>query len=91
VAVGGVDHAGVEVFQQSQRALGEIRRIKGLGKKSIKAVIERAVLPDHFQPLESASKDFRAAAHIRDLVFAQVGEPQLTFAEETPMHSKPTA
>ena len=44
-SIGGVDAAAVTVFAQSQAALAEIRRIKAIAKKPMKAVIERAVLP----------------------------------------------
>jgi valyl-tRNA synthetase len=81
-AIGGADEASVQVFTQAQAALGEVRRIKAIGKKPVKAAIDRAVLPKHFLPLEPAAHDFRAAAHIRDLVFEHVEEPQLTFAAE---------
>jgi valyl-tRNA synthetase len=80
--IGGHDAAAVQVFAQTRAALGEIRRIKALEKKPVKAVIERAVLPKRFETLVPASQDFRAAAHVRDLVFDQVEEPQLTFAVE---------
>jgi len=80
--IGSEDRAAVQVFTQTQAALGEVRRIKALGKKPVKAVIDRAVLPPRFRPLEPASQDFRAAAHIRDLVFGQVDEVELTFAAE---------
>jgi valyl-tRNA synthetase len=80
--IGGADAAAVTVFVQSQAALSEVRRIKALAKKPVKAVIERAVLPAIFDPLQPAARDFKAAAHIRDLVFADVTEADLTFAEE---------
>src|SRR5687767_10369406 len=80
--IGGADAAAVTVFVQSQAALSEVRRIKALAKKPVKAVIERAVLPAAFDPLTPAARDFKAAAHIRDLVFADVTEADLTFAEE---------
>jgi hypothetical protein len=48
---------------------GEIRRIKALDKRPVKAVIERAVLPQRFESLTPAAQDFEAAAHIRDLGF----------------------
>jgi valyl-tRNA synthetase len=80
--IGGADAAAVAVFVQSQAALSEVRRIKALAKKPVKAVIERAVLPAAFDPLQPAARDFKAAAHIRDLVFADVREADLTFAEE---------
>jgi valyl-tRNA synthetase len=83
-AIGGEDEAAVQVFTQAQAALGEVRRIKAIGKKPVKAAIDRAVLPKQFLPLEPAAHDFRAAAHIRDLVFEHVEEPQLTFAEPVP-------
>ncbi|OFW05957.1 MAG: valine--tRNA ligase [Acidobacteria bacterium RIFCSPLOWO2_02_FULL_68_18] len=79
---GGADPAAVEVFAQSQAALADVRRIKALAKKPVKAVIERAVLPRRFEPLRPAAHDLRAAAHIRDLTFADVPEADLTFAEE---------
>jgi valyl-tRNA synthetase len=80
--IGGVDAAGVTVFAQSQAALAEVRRIKAMAKKPVKAVIERAVLPAAFAALMPAVRDFKAAAHIRDLSFAEIAEPDLTFAEE---------
>ena len=80
--IGGEDAAAVGVFEQTQRALAEVRRIKALQKKPVKAVIERAVMPVGFEALRPAEQDFRAAAHIRDLTFTDIDEPQLTFAEE---------
>jgi valyl-tRNA synthetase len=80
--IGGHDAAAVQVFAGTRAALGEIRRIKALEKRAVKSVIERAVLPERFRSLEPASRDFRAAAHIRDLVFGQVEEPELIFAAE---------
>ena len=80
--LGGVDADAVIVFLQSQLALAEIRRIKAVAKKPVKAVIDRAVLPAAFEPLRPAAKDVQAAAHIRELLFADVAEPDLTFAEE---------
>ena len=43
--IGGSDAQAVQVFAQTRAALGEIRRIKALEKKPVKAVIDRAVLP----------------------------------------------
>jgi valyl-tRNA synthetase len=80
--IGGHDAHAVQVFAQTRAALGEIRRIKALEKKPVKAVIERAVLPQRFELLTSATQDFQAAAHIRDLAFGPIEEPQLTFASE---------
>jgi hypothetical protein len=66
---------------QTQQALGEIRRVKAIEKRAVKAVIEHAVLPEPFRSLMPAANDLRAAAHIRTLEFGAVSEPQLTFAE----------
>jgi len=81
-AIGGADPQAVRVFDQTQQALSELRRIKAIEKKAVKAVIDRAVLPERFQPLEPAVQDFRAATHIRELMFGPVEEPSLTFAVE---------
>jgi valyl-tRNA synthetase len=78
----GADPRAVDVAASAQAALGEIRRVKALAKKPVKAVIERAVLPASFRPLEPAARDFQAATHIRSLTFDDVAEPELTFAEE---------
>jgi valyl-tRNA synthetase len=78
--IGGPDSAAIEVFAQTRAALGEIRRIKAMEKRPVKAVIERALLPRRFEVLMPASPDLKAAAHIRDLAFEAVEEPQLTFA-----------
>jgi valyl-tRNA synthetase len=83
--IGGHDANAVQVFEQTRAALGEIRRIKALAKRPVKAVIERAVLPQRFESLTPAAQDFRAAAHIRDLGFGQIEEPQLTFAAIEPV------
>ena len=80
--IGGADATAMTVFLQSQGALAEVRRIKALAKKPVKAVIDRAVLPSAFEPLTPAAPDFKAATHIRELVFADVTEAALTFAEE---------
>jgi valyl-tRNA synthetase len=80
-SIGGLDARSVEVAAQTERALGEVRRIKALQKRPVKAVIERAVLPVGFDPLQPAARDFQAAAHIRSLTFGPVDEMQLTFAE----------
>ena len=80
--IGGPDAAAVTVFLQSQLALADIRRINAVAKRPVKAVIDRAVLPLAFELLRPAARDFQAAAHIRELVFADVAEPDLTFAEE---------
>ncbi len=83
--IGGRDANAVQVFEKTRAALGEIRRIKALEKRPVKAVIERAVLPQRFESLAPAAQDFRAAAHIKDLMFGQIEEPQLTFAAVEPV------
>ena len=70
------------MFLQSQLALADVRRIKAVAGKPVKAVIDRAVLPAAFESLRPAARDFQAAAHIRELVFADVAEADVTFAEE---------
>jgi valyl-tRNA synthetase len=60
----------------------EVRRIKALAKKPVKAVIERAVLPRAFEPLAPAVHDLKAAAHIRELSFGDRAEADLTFVED---------
>jgi valyl-tRNA synthetase len=80
--IGGHDGDAVQVFTQTRAALGEVRRIKAMEKKAVKAVIDRAVLPRRFQSLAPASQDFKAAAHITELVFGPGEDLQLTFAAE---------
>ena len=70
------------MFLQSRLALAEIRRIKAVAKRPGKAIIARAVLPEAFESLAPAANDLKAAAHICELVFADVAEPYLTFGEE---------
>jgi valyl-tRNA synthetase len=81
-SIGGPDAEAVQIFAQTRAALGEIRRIKALEKKPVKAVIDRAVLPRRFESLMPAAEDFKAAAHIRELAFGQIEEPQLAFAAD---------
>jgi valyl-tRNA synthetase len=83
--IGGHDALAVQVFEKTRAALGEIRRIKALEKRPVKAVIERAVLPQGYELLTPAAQDFQAAAHVRDLAFGQIEEPQLTFAATAPV------
>jgi valyl-tRNA synthetase len=82
--IGGHDANAVQVFERTRAALSEIRRIKALEKRPVKAVIEHAVLPQRFESLTPAAQDFQAAAHIRNLAFGQIEEPQLTFAAVEP-------
>jgi hypothetical protein len=55
-----------------------------LEKRPVKAVIEHAMLPQRFESLTPAAQDLQAAAHIRNLEFGQIEEPQLTFAAVEP-------
>jgi valyl-tRNA synthetase len=81
--IGGRDDQNAIVMEHTERALGEVHRIKALLKKPVKALIARAVLPMSLQPLLPAARDFQAASHIRELTFADVEEMQLEFAEES--------
>jgi valyl-tRNA synthetase len=80
--LGGADAAAMETREVVQGALAEVRRVRSLAKKPAKAVITRAVLPVRFEPLQPASRDFRAAVRVETLEFADVPEAQLEFAEE---------
>jgi valyl-tRNA synthetase len=80
--IGGRQADALNVYEQTQAALGEVRRIKAANKKPTKAVIEHAVLPKAFEALLPAAPDFQAATHIRELVFAEVAAAELKFAEE---------
>jgi valyl-tRNA synthetase len=82
--IGSADPAALEVFLQTQLALAEVRRVKALAKKPNKAEITRALLPEEFRPLCPAVHDFAAAMHIRELDFARIKEPELTFGEGSP-------
>ena len=81
-SIGGDDGEAVSVYLQTQLALADVRRVKALEKKPVKAVIEQAVLPEQYRTLGPAERDFRAATHIRALQFGAVGQPELKFAEE---------
>jgi valyl-tRNA synthetase len=76
------DERAMDVREATQSALADVRRIKSMLKKPVKAVIAKAVLPRAFEALEPARRDFLAATHIRNLQFADVAESQLDFAEE---------
>src|SRR5687767_10152128 len=78
----GPDDRAMAVREATQNALADVRRIKSMLKKPVKAVIGKAVLPRAFEALDPARRDFLAATHIRDLQFADVAESQLEFAEE---------
>jgi valyl-tRNA synthetase len=80
--IGGADAEMLTVREATQGALADVRRIKSILKKPTKAVIARATLPAVFSALGPAARDFQAATHIRELLFADVPEPQLEFVEE---------
>jgi valyl-tRNA synthetase len=80
--IGGRDDAALGVREATQAALADVRRIKSILKKPVKAAIAQAILPRGFAGLEPARRDFQAATHIRELRFDDVAESQLQFAEE---------
>jgi valyl-tRNA synthetase len=80
--IGGRDESALAVSDATQTALADVRRIKSILKKPVKAVIAEAVLPRAFAALEPARRDFQAATHIRELRFDEVTESRLEFAEE---------
>jgi valyl-tRNA synthetase len=81
-SIGGADRNALEVREATQAALADVRRIKSMLKKPVKAVITRAVLPRAYEGLLPAVRDFQAATHIRELSFADVTESQLEFGED---------
>jgi hypothetical protein len=80
--IGGVDESALAVRDATQAALADVRRIKSMLKKPVKAVIAHAALPRAFEGLQPAARDFQAATHIRELTFSEIAEPSLTFAED---------
>jgi valyl-tRNA synthetase len=88
-AIGGADESALGVRAATQAALADVRRIKSMLKKPVKAVIATAALPRTFEGLVPARRDFLAATHIRDLQFADVAESQLEFGEEPPTEQRP--
>jgi valyl-tRNA synthetase len=78
----GRDAAALAVRDATQTALADVRRIKSMLKKPVKAVIASATLPKAYEGLRPAARDFQAATHIRALAFADVAEPQLEFAPD---------
>jgi valyl-tRNA synthetase len=80
--IGGRDEGALAVREATQAALADVRRIKSILKKPVKAAIAHAVLPRAFEGLEPARRDFQAATHIRELRFSDESESQLEFAEE---------
>ena len=81
-SIGGTDTSALAVREATQAALADVRRIKSMLKKPVKAVITRAVLPRAYEGLLPAVRDFQAATHIRDLSFADVAEAELEFGED---------
>jgi valyl-tRNA synthetase len=79
--IGGPDHDAVAVREGTAAALADVRRIKSILKKATKAVISHAVLPNTWEALTPAARDFRAATHIRNLTFGDAPESQLVFEE----------
>jgi valyl-tRNA synthetase len=80
--IGGRDDAALAVRDTTQAALADVRRIKSILKKPVKAAIAQAVLPRAFEGLDPGRRDFQAATHIRELRFDDVDESRLEFAEE---------
>jgi valyl-tRNA synthetase len=87
--IGSPDSTALEIREATQGALAEVRRVKSILKKPVKAVIATATLQRSFEGLMPARRDFLAATHIRDLHFADVTESQLEFAEEPPAERRP--
>ena len=88
-AIGGADESALGVRDATQAALADVRRIKSMLKKPVKAVIATAALPRTFEGLGPARRDFLAGTHIRVLQFADVPESQLEFGEEPPAGHNP--
>jgi valyl-tRNA synthetase len=80
--IGGPDTASLAVREATAQALADVRRIKSILKKPTKAVITRAVVPQPWEGLAPAERDFRAATHIQSLEFGDTAESQLTFETE---------
>jgi valyl-tRNA synthetase len=80
--IGGVDAKALGVRDAAHAALADVRRIKSMLKKPVKAVVVQAVLPRSFEGLQPAVRDFQAATHIRELRFSEIAEPELTFGED---------
>jgi valyl-tRNA synthetase len=83
-SIGGRDEQSAAVLTATQTALADIRRLKALEKRPVKAVISRAVLPHALEALRPSIRDFQAASHVRELSFDSVTEPQLVFEESVP-------
>ena len=48
-----------------------------------------AVLPESWEPLTPAARDFRAATHMRNLTFGAVTESQLVFEQSAAPETGP--
>src|SRR5688572_6472952 len=82
-AIGGRDEDAATVLSATQAALADVRRLKALEKRPVKAVIARAVLPHALEGMRPSIRDFQAASHVRELSFDSVTEPQLVYEEES--------
>jgi len=82
--LGGEDSEAMETLRVTQEALGEVRRVRALEKKPTKLAITHAVLPERFRAMGAGEADFRAAARVEAITFADVPEAALTFAAEMP-------
>ena len=80
-AIGGADQQALTIRDATAVALADVRRIKSILKKPTKAVISHSVLPEGWEALMPAARDFRAATHIRNLTFGDVPESQLVFED----------
>ena len=87
-SIGGKDESALAVRDATQSALADVRRIKSMLKKPVKAVIATATLPRKYEGLGPAQRDFMAATHIRELRFADVDESQLVFDDVTPAEQR---
>jgi valyl-tRNA synthetase len=87
--IGGRDEQSASVLAATQTALADVRRLKALEKRPVKAVISRAVLPHALEALRPSIRDFQAASHVRELTFDSVTEAQLVFEESVPPSGAP--
>ena len=87
--IGGRDDQSAAVLAATQTALADVRRLKALEKRPVKAVISRAVLPHALEALRPSIRDFQAASHVRELSFDSVTEAQLVFEESVPPSGAP--
>jgi valyl-tRNA synthetase len=87
--IAGRDEESAAVLAATQAALADVRRLKALEKRPVKAVIARAVLPHALEGLKPSARDFQAASHVRELLFDSVDEPQLVYEESLPPSGAP--